>query len=110
MFDGLVAFAVDRWCHDSGARRVRFRSRPGSPMKEGRLILGTFSSELMRVLYRSRQNDRLRVMLVLVHIGITPPHIFSQPFKSCKVPFKALSERLWISLCIHFRLIMTELL
>ncbi|GFX51918.1 uncharacterized protein TNCV_3063351 [Trichonephila clavipes] len=28
----------------------------------------------MRVLYRSRQNDRLHVMLVLVHIDITPPH------------------------------------
>ncbi|GFW19693.1 uncharacterized protein TNCV_1605841 [Trichonephila clavipes] len=28
----------------------------------------------MRVLYRSRHNDRLRVMLVLVHIDITPPH------------------------------------
>ncbi|GFT97520.1 hypothetical protein TNCV_386911 [Trichonephila clavipes] len=28
----------------------------------------------MRVLYRSRQNDRLRVMLILVHIDITPPH------------------------------------
>ncbi|GFX29504.1 hypothetical protein TNCV_4775781 [Trichonephila clavipes] len=30
----LVAFAVDRWRHDSGARSVWFRSRPGSPMKE----------------------------------------------------------------------------
>ncbi|GFW80687.1 hypothetical protein TNCV_3235391 [Trichonephila clavipes] len=28
----------------------------------------------MRVLYRSRQDDRLHVMLVLVHIDITPPH------------------------------------
>ncbi|GFV88052.1 hypothetical protein TNCV_3242021 [Trichonephila clavipes] len=28
----------------------------------------------MRVRYRSRQDDRLRVMLVLVHIDITPPH------------------------------------
>ncbi|GFX51963.1 hypothetical protein TNCV_3063801 [Trichonephila clavipes] len=36
MFDGLVAFAVDRWRHDSGTRRVRFRLRLGSPMKEGR--------------------------------------------------------------------------
>ncbi|GFW31903.1 uncharacterized protein TNCV_5040721 [Trichonephila clavipes] len=72
MFDGLIAFAVDRWRHDCGARRVRFRSRPGSPMKEGRFVLGTFRSEQMRVLNRSRQNDRLRVMLVLVHIDITP--------------------------------------
>ncbi|GFT94557.1 uncharacterized protein TNCV_1490701 [Trichonephila clavipes] len=28
----------------------------------------------MRVLYRSHQDDRLRVMLVLVHIDITLPH------------------------------------
>ncbi|GFW13150.1 15-hydroxyprostaglandin dehydrogenase [Trichonephila clavipes] len=28
----------------------------------------------MRVLHRSRQNDRLLVMLVLVHIDIIPPH------------------------------------
>ncbi|GFS68499.1 transposable element Tcb1 transposase [Trichonephila clavipes] len=70
----LVAFAVDRWRHDSGVRRVQFRSRPGSPLKEGRFVLGTFRSERVRVLYRSRQNDRLRVMLVLVHIDITPPH------------------------------------
>ncbi|GFV11895.1 hypothetical protein TNCV_1217701 [Trichonephila clavipes] len=44
-----------------------------SNMKEGRFALGIFRSERMRVLYRSRQNDRLRVMLVLVHIDITPP-------------------------------------
>ncbi|GFT67319.1 hypothetical protein TNCV_2359791 [Trichonephila clavipes] len=43
-------------------------------MKEGRFVLGTFRSERMQVLYRSRQNVRLRVMLVLVHIDITPPH------------------------------------
>ncbi|GFV97628.1 hypothetical protein TNCV_2041361 [Trichonephila clavipes] len=42
-------------------------------MKEGRFILGTFRSKRMLVLYRSRQDDRLRVMLVLVHIDITPP-------------------------------------
>ncbi|GFU56306.1 hypothetical protein TNCV_582401 [Trichonephila clavipes] len=30
----------------------------------------------MRVLYRSRQDDRFHVMLVLVHIDITPPHLF----------------------------------
>ncbi|GFT73543.1 uncharacterized protein TNCV_4021461 [Trichonephila clavipes] len=45
MFDGLVAFAVDRWRHDCGARRVRFVSRPGSPMSGGRFVLGTFHSE-----------------------------------------------------------------
>ncbi|GFX02542.1 uncharacterized protein TNCV_727961 [Trichonephila clavipes] len=43
-------------------------------LKEGRFVLGTFRSERMRVLYRSRQNDRLREMLVPVHIDITPPH------------------------------------
>ncbi|GFU07311.1 uncharacterized protein TNCV_2656241 [Trichonephila clavipes] len=43
-------------------------------MKEGRFVLGTFRSERMRVHYRSRPNDRLRVMLELVHIDITPPH------------------------------------
>ncbi|GFS94703.1 uncharacterized protein TNCV_4456191 [Trichonephila clavipes] len=43
-------------------------------LKEGRFVLGTFRSERMRVLNRSRQNDRLRVMLVLVPIDITPPH------------------------------------
>ncbi|GFV45089.1 uncharacterized protein TNCV_3339341 [Trichonephila clavipes] len=43
-------------------------------LKEGGLVLGTFRSERMRVLYRSRQDDHLRVMLVLVHIDITPPH------------------------------------
>ncbi|GFW97700.1 hypothetical protein TNCV_1424641 [Trichonephila clavipes] len=45
MFDGLVDFVVYRWRHDSGMRRVRFRSRPGSPMQEGRFVLGTFRSE-----------------------------------------------------------------
>ncbi|GFV47209.1 hypothetical protein TNCV_514081 [Trichonephila clavipes] len=30
----------------------------------------------MQVRYRSRQDDRLHVMLVLVHIDITPPGIF----------------------------------
>ncbi|GFV62989.1 hypothetical protein TNCV_3177821 [Trichonephila clavipes] len=74
MFVGLDAFAVVRGRYDSGARRAWFRSRPGSSLKEGRFVLGTFRSERMRVLNRSRQND-LRVMLVLVDIDITPPHI-----------------------------------
>ncbi|GFW62690.1 hypothetical protein TNCV_2624531 [Trichonephila clavipes] len=47
---------------------------------EERFVPGTFRSERMRVLYRSRQNDRHRVMLVLVHIDITPPHIYSSLF------------------------------
>ncbi|GFW81176.1 hypothetical protein TNCV_4805441 [Trichonephila clavipes] len=42
-------------------------------MKEGRFVLGTFRSERKRVPYRSRQDNRLRVILVLVHIDITPP-------------------------------------
>ncbi|GFT11831.1 uncharacterized protein TNCV_1923561 [Trichonephila clavipes] len=54
-----------------------FISRPGSPMKGGRFVLGTLRSERMRVLYRSRENDRPRVMLVLVHIDITPLHLIS---------------------------------
>ncbi|GFV68315.1 hypothetical protein TNCV_2203461 [Trichonephila clavipes] len=73
MFDGLVALTVDRWHHDCSARRLRVHITSMSPMKEGRFVLGTFPSERMRVLYRSRQNDRLRVMLVLVNIDISPP-------------------------------------
>ncbi|GFW65767.1 hypothetical protein TNCV_585931 [Trichonephila clavipes] len=79
MFDDLAAFAVGRWRHDCGARRLRFISRPESPMKEGRFVLGTFRSERMLVLYRSRQNTRLRVMLALVHIDITPPQLLHLP-------------------------------
>ncbi|GFW69001.1 hypothetical protein TNCV_2918991 [Trichonephila clavipes] len=46
MFDGLVAFVMDRWRHDCGARRVRFIiSRSRSPMSEGRFDLTTFRSE-----------------------------------------------------------------
>ncbi|GFT25549.1 uncharacterized protein TNCV_1964921 [Trichonephila clavipes] len=33
-----------------------------------------FRFERMRGLYLSHQNDRLRMMLALVHIDITPPH------------------------------------
>ncbi|GFV23722.1 DUF4817 domain-containing protein [Trichonephila clavipes] len=43
-------------------------------LSEGRFVLGIFRSERKQVLNRSRQNDRLRVMLALVHIDITPPH------------------------------------
>ncbi|GFV61016.1 uncharacterized protein TNCV_3845951 [Trichonephila clavipes] len=39
-----------------------------------RFVLFTFHSERMQVLNQSRQNDRLRVMLVLVHIDIILPH------------------------------------
>ncbi|GFX77474.1 hypothetical protein TNCV_1743731 [Trichonephila clavipes] len=41
---------------------------------EERFVLGTFRFERMRVLNRSPQNDRLRVILVLVPIRIKPPH------------------------------------
>ncbi|GFS62205.1 uncharacterized protein TNCV_477301 [Trichonephila clavipes] len=37
-------------------------------------VEGRFVLMKMRVLNRSRQNDRLRVMTVLVHIAITPLH------------------------------------
>ncbi|GFY35088.1 hypothetical protein TNCV_5044631 [Trichonephila clavipes] len=74
MFDGLVACAVDRWRHDSGARRVWFFCT-ARVTNEGRKVRsGCLGSERKRVLYRSRQNDRLHVMLVQVHIDITPPH------------------------------------
>ncbi|GFS55065.1 uncharacterized protein TNCV_2441441 [Trichonephila clavipes] len=43
-------------------------------MEEGSFFLGTFHSEQMPVLNRSRQDDRHRVMLVLVHMDITQPH------------------------------------
>ncbi|GFT60067.1 hypothetical protein TNCV_2687421 [Trichonephila clavipes] len=71
-----MAWLLVRWVNGTTTvtreGRVSF-ARPGSPMKEGRFVLGTFSSERMRVLYRSRQNDHLRVMLALVHIVIKPP-------------------------------------
>ncbi|GFV00509.1 hypothetical protein TNCV_3644871 [Trichonephila clavipes] len=41
MFDGLVAFAMDRWRHDCGAHHIT----SGSPMSEGRFDLSTFRSE-----------------------------------------------------------------
>ncbi|GFV85489.1 hypothetical protein TNCV_3773131 [Trichonephila clavipes] len=50
-------------------------------VKEGRFVLGIFCSERMQVRYRSRQNDRLRVMLVLVHIDITAPHTSLHVFR-----------------------------
>ncbi|GFY19781.1 CLIP-associating protein 1 [Trichonephila clavipes] len=44
---------------------------PSAMERSGRFVLGTFRFERMRVLNRSRQDDRLRVMLVLVHIDMT---------------------------------------
>ncbi|GFX36315.1 uncharacterized protein TNCV_4932281 [Trichonephila clavipes] len=72
IFDGLVAFAVDRLRHHSGTRRVRFFST-ARDTNEGRKVRSGYLPFRTRVLYRSHQNDRLRVMLVLVHIDITPP-------------------------------------
>ncbi|GFU58800.1 hypothetical protein TNCV_2331781 [Trichonephila clavipes] len=37
-------------------------------LKEGRFVLGTFRSERMRVLNRSRQDDRLRVVLIYIFV------------------------------------------
>ncbi|GFW06231.1 uncharacterized protein TNCV_37061 [Trichonephila clavipes] len=69
----LIASFVGR--HDSGARRVWFFCTSGSPMKEGRFVLGTFCSERMRVLYRSCQDDRLRVMLHVSVVGCSPEDV-----------------------------------
>ncbi|GFY00447.1 hypothetical protein TNCV_1664861 [Trichonephila clavipes] len=80
MFDGLVACAVIDGATTAVREGCGSFAWPGSPMKEGRFVLGTFRSERMRVLYRSRQNDRLRVMLVLVLIDITPPQQFIYRF------------------------------
>ncbi|GFW80848.1 uncharacterized protein TNCV_3779281 [Trichonephila clavipes] len=59
----------------TAARKSAVQITSGSPMNEGRFVLGTFRSEGMQVLYRSRQDDHLRVMLVLVHVDITPPQL-----------------------------------
>ncbi|GFX09142.1 hypothetical protein TNCV_4167211 [Trichonephila clavipes] len=75
IFDGLVAFAVDRWRHDCGARRVRFISRSWPPMSEEGSFWVPSAPNEMQVLNRSRQDDSLHVMLVLVHIDITPPQV-----------------------------------
>ncbi|GFW79345.1 uncharacterized protein TNCV_2477521 [Trichonephila clavipes] len=65
---------------------------------EGRNVLGTFRSVRMQVLYRSCQDDRLRVMLVLVHTDITPPHTPQPVFRRIgerKIPYswRALSGK-----------------
>ncbi|GFU17729.1 lama1 [Trichonephila clavipes] len=59
------------WFSLSGSRGAR--SRNLLCRKEGSFWVTSVSNE-MQVLNRSRQNDRLRMMLVLVHIDITPPH------------------------------------
>ncbi|GFU22978.1 hypothetical protein TNCV_3946531 [Trichonephila clavipes] len=74
----------------TAAREVAFHITSGSPTKEGRFILGTFRSERMRVLNRSRQNDRHCVML-LAHIDITPPQIYWS-VRSKSLATAALSE------------------
>ncbi|GFV50448.1 hypothetical protein TNCV_2081991 [Trichonephila clavipes] len=59
--DGLVAFAVDRWHHDSGAGWVRFFCTTRAT-NEGREIRFGYLPFRTQVFYRPRQNDRLRVM------------------------------------------------
>ncbi|GFV69893.1 hypothetical protein TNCV_1982601 [Trichonephila clavipes] len=86
MFDGLVACAVDRWRHDSGARRA-WLFYTARVTNERRFVLGTFRSEQMRVLYRSRQNARLRVMLFhaeIVEIGGVAIYFLSGEFHRAK--------------------------
>ncbi|GFV95015.1 hypothetical protein TNCV_1030131 [Trichonephila clavipes] len=100
MFDGLVAFAINRWHHDCGARKdvVLCTARVTN---EGRKVRSGYLPFQTRVLYRSCQNDRLQVMLVLVYIDITPPQGFrmlskvagtmtkdktSQYFKGARMP------------------------
>ncbi|GFS86391.1 hypothetical protein TNCV_1681371 [Trichonephila clavipes] len=74
MFEGLVALAVDRWRHDCGSRRVWFFCTAGVT-NEGMKVRSGYLP--FRTRYRLRQNDRLRVMLVLVNIDITPPHTYT---------------------------------
>ncbi|GFU59959.1 uncharacterized protein TNCV_667491 [Trichonephila clavipes] len=57
-----------------GSLRESFEYKSKSDLREERFVLGTLRSKRIRVLYRSRQNDRPLVMLALVHIDITPPH------------------------------------
>ncbi|GFV16345.1 hypothetical protein TNCV_1092811 [Trichonephila clavipes] len=74
MFHGFGHFfAVDRWRHDCDARRLRVHM--ARVTNEGRKVRSgyPFRSERMRVLCRSREDDYLHVILVLVHVDITPP-------------------------------------
>ncbi|GFV88752.1 hypothetical protein TNCV_3355041 [Trichonephila clavipes] len=78
--DPIVRFAIFLHMAIPEAKRNRISNPPdrageGKVQKEGRFVRDTLRSKRMRVLYRSRQIDRLRVMLVLVHIDITSPHI-----------------------------------
>ncbi|GFU85071.1 hypothetical protein TNCV_1553341 [Trichonephila clavipes] len=73
-------------------------------MKEERFVLGTFRSERMRVLYRSREDDRLRMMFVLVHIDITPPHrpcLGSSRFYSFHMPLPCLRKLYLLRSLMH---------
>ncbi|GFT27686.1 hypothetical protein TNCV_3570581 [Trichonephila clavipes] len=72
----LMAWLLMRWIDGAttaaregcGSYHVRV-TNVGRKVRSGYLQFRT----RMRGLYRSRQNDRLRMMLVLVHIDITPP-------------------------------------
>ncbi|GFY30067.1 uncharacterized protein TNCV_4073801 [Trichonephila clavipes] len=66
-WDPLNAIFISGNCQKSQGAKFKH-------LKEGKFVLCTFRSKRTRVLNQSRQNDRLRVMLVLVHIDITPPH------------------------------------
>ncbi|GFU60281.1 uncharacterized protein TNCV_3404271 [Trichonephila clavipes] len=52
---------------------VSYHGQGHQRRKEGSFWVHSVSNA--RILYRSRQDDRLRVMLVLVHIDITPPQV-----------------------------------
>ncbi|GFX88940.1 hypothetical protein TNCV_2576471 [Trichonephila clavipes] len=59
-------------------------------MKEGRFVLGTFHSERMRVLYRSRQNDHLRVIrtpLAFIKGKLTAQRCIDDILRTVLLPF-----------------------
>ncbi|GFY26704.1 hypothetical protein TNCV_2880321 [Trichonephila clavipes] len=60
-------------------------------------------SERMRVRYRSRQDDRLRVMLVLVHMDITPPHTLLPVFRRIGERMIPYSWRAYNLVALHFK-------
>ncbi|GFT01756.1 uncharacterized protein TNCV_4205631 [Trichonephila clavipes] len=85
MIIAITGVSVTHWIIDKNASKaVRSDQRHlgvdlhkthfvGICRKEGSFWVPSVPNE-MRVLNRSRQNNSLRVMLVLVHIDITPPH------------------------------------
>ncbi|GFW94645.1 hypothetical protein TNCV_4246851 [Trichonephila clavipes] len=62
MFDGLVAFAVDRWRHDCVARRLRVHitarvTNEGRKVRSGYLLFRTNASTLPIMPKRSSSRD-----------------------------------------------------